>query len=149
MHKLTIYDASGKNVLGKVTQKKCRNKKRPLARFFEKEFILEMNGTELGSMTSHVSLGLKKFNFTFNNWSVYGDIFKLNFRLMNKLETIMSVKKKALTIGDTYHVDIYRSENELLCVLILLAIDSSLTSKHIDNKRAFRRRTRKFIPFIR
>ena len=138
-HDLTVYDATGENVLGRVKEKLI-SVRSPLS--FErcpKDFIIEMGGRKLGKMKSRFAFGKSKFEFTFNKWVLEGNILGLKYKLLNeKKEKIMDVSSKVLAIGDTYYLDIVNPENELLCVLILLAIDSSHSSKSNDNDRTIR-----------
>ena len=144
-HNLTVYDATGENVLGRVKEKLI-SVRSPLS--FEshpKDFIIEMGGKKLGKMKSRFAFGKSKFEFTFNKWVLEGNILGLKYKLLNeKKEKIMDVSSKVWVIGDTYYLDITDHENELLCVLILLAIDSSQSSKSNDNRRIRRHNDRQF-----
>ena len=138
-HDLTVYDATGKNVLGRVKEKLI-SVRSPLS--FEshpKDFVIEMRGKKLGKMKSRFAFGKSKFEFTFNKWVLEGNILGLKYKLLDeKKEIIMDVSSKVWVIGDTYYLDIVNPENELLCVLILLAIDSSHSSKFSENSRTIR-----------
>ena len=94
-------------------------------------------------MKSRFSFGKRKFKFTFNNWTLEGNIFGLKYKVLDGKEKVMEVSEKVWTIGDVYYLDITNPDNELLCILILLAIDSSHTLKSSDNKRTMRRKTRR------
>ena len=138
-HKLTVYDAGGKTVLGKVKEQLL-----VLRSPFAKDFVLEVGGTKLGKMKSRFAFGKRKYVFTFNNWILEGNILGLKYCLKDGTDNVMEVREKMWRIGDTYHIDIANSENELLCILVLLAIDSSHTSKSKDNERALRHKRSRY-----
>lgn len=137
-HRLTLFDSTGKNVLGRVKEKLI-SIRAPFS-FEDKpqDFVIELNGQKLGKMKSRFALAKRKFEFTFNDWTLEGNVLGLKYKVLSGSETIMEVKETAFTTGDVYYIDIAKPENELICILILLAIDSSHTSKSDDNKRARR-----------
>ncbi len=139
-HDLTVYDSSGKIVLGRVKEKLVSFRLPFSLESHPKDFIVEIGGNKLGKMKSRFAFGKSKFEFTFNNWILEGNILGVKYRLMDGKRKIMEVSKKIWGVGDTYHVDITNPDKELLCILILLAIDSSHSSKAHDNKRALRRK---------
>ena len=134
-HNLTVYDAKGKNVLGRVREKLVSLRSPLSLEMSPKDFVIELGGKKLGKMKSRFAFGKRKFEFTFNNWILEGNILGLKYKVLDGKEIVMEVSEKVWTIGDTYYVDISNPDNELLCVLILLAIDSSHSTKSQDNKR--------------
>jgi uncharacterized protein YxjI len=142
-HDLTVYDASGKIKLGRVKEKLVSWRSPFSMEAHPQDFVIEMGGKKLGKMKSRFSFGKRKFKFTFNNWTLEGNIFGLKYKVLDGKEKVMEVSEKVWTIGDIYYLDITNPDNELLCILILLAIDSSRTSKSSDNKRTMRRKTRR------
>lgn len=142
-HNLTVYDASGKNVLGRVKEKLISIRSPLSLEAHPQDFVIEMGGNKLGKMKSRFAFGKRKFEFTFNKWVLEGNILGLKYKVLDGKDVIMDVREKVWTIGDVYYIDIANPDNELLCLLILLAIDSSHTSKSSDNKRTMKRATRR------
>ena len=147
-HDLTVYDASGKIKLGRVKEKLVSLRSPFSMEAHPQDFVIEMGGKKLGKMKSRFAFGKRKFKFTFNDWSLEGNIFGLKYKVLDGKEKVMEVSEKVWTIGDTYYIDITNPDNELLCILILLAIDSSHTSKSSDNNRTMKRRTRRLRHWI-
>ncbi|MBQ9703863.1 MAG: hypothetical protein IJV68_04895 [Clostridia bacterium] len=147
-HDLTVYDASGKIKLGRVKEKLVSWRSPFSMEAHPQDFVIEMGGKKLGKMKSRFSFGKRKFKFTFNNWTLEGNIFGLKYKVLDGKEKVMEVSEKVWTIGDVYYLDITNPDNELLCILILLAIDSSHTLKSSDNKRTMRRKTRRLRHWI-
>ena len=54
----------------------------------------------------------------------------------------MTTSQKLSYVNDMYYVDITKPENELYCVLILLALDSASISKTEESKKAMKRKIR-------
>ncbi len=142
-HDLTVYDASGKVVLGRVREKLVSLRSPFSLESHPQDFVIEMGGKKLGKMKSRFAFGKRKFEFTFNDWVLEGNILGIKYKVLDGKEKVMEVSQKVWSIGDTYFVDITNPDNELLCILILLAIDSSHTSKSHDNKRTIKRKTRR------
>ncbi len=138
IHNLTVYDASGKIVLGRVREQLISLRSPLSLEQHPQDFIIEMDGKKLGKMKSRFAFGKRKFEFTFNNWVLEGNILGLKYKVFENKEIIMQVQEKAFSTGDFYYLDITNPDNELLCVLILLAIDSSHTSKSHDNSRTIK-----------
>ena len=93
-------------------------------------------------MKSKFAFGKSKFAFSFNDWVLKGDILGLKYKVTNKEEVVMEVKQKVFSFGDVYYIDITKPENELVCLLILLAIDSSHSTKAEDTGEAVREKRR-------
>ena len=137
-HDLTVYDASGKIKLGRVKEKLVSWRSPFSMEAHPQDFVIETGGKKLGKMKSRFAFGKRKFEFTFNNWVLEGNILGLKYKVLENKEIIMQVQEKAFSTGDFYYLDITNPDNELLCVLILLAIDSSHTSKSHDNSRTIK-----------
>ena len=142
-HNLSLYDAGGKILLGRVKEKLISFRSPFSFERAPKDFIIEIGGRKLGKMKSRYAFGKVKFEFTFNKWMVQGNISGLKYKIVSGQDTIMEINGRLGTIGDTYYVDITNPKYEILCILVLLAIDSSHTSKSNDSKRAFRYKTRR------
>ena len=147
-HDFTVYDATGKIALGRVREKMLALRSPISFERHPKDFIIQMDGKKLGKMKSRYVFGKQKCEFTFNNWVLEGNVFGVKYKVLDGKEKVMEVSQKVWVIGDTYYLDIANPDDELLCVLILLAIDSSHSSKSDDNKQTvihkYRRARRTF-----
>lgn len=144
-HDLTVYDASGKTKLGRVKEKLISWRFPFSMEANPQDFVFEIGGQKLGKMKSQFSFGKRKFKFTFNNWTLEGNIWGLKYNILDGQEKVMEVSEKVWGSGDTYYIDIANPDNELLCILILLALDSSHTSKSSENKRTMARRLKDWL----
>ena len=137
-HHLSIYDKAGKNKLGEVKEKLIAWRSPFSMEAHPQDFIIELNGKKIGKIKSRFAFGKRKFEFDFNGWIIEGNVLGFKYKVLDGKDIIMEVGQKLLYTGDTYFIDITNPENELLCLMIALAIDSSHTSKSSDNKRARR-----------
>lgn len=129
-HHLHIYDPSGKIEIGFVKEKLIAMRGPLSMEGDPKNFSLQINGKEIGTMKTKYAFGKRKFVFDFNDWEVEGDFFGRNYTVQCEKETIMTVKQKGFAGGDRYFLDITNPPTELLCVLIAVAIDAAEVSKH-------------------
>lgn len=72
---------------------------------------------------------------------IEGNIIGSKYKIRDGQEVVMEVYEKLWFGEDTYFVDISNPENEVLCLMIALAIDSSHSSKSRDNKRALKHKS--------
>lgn len=60
------------------------------------------------------------------NWSVQGDFLAHNYDITSNTETIMHIQKHWFTWGDSYELNINKSENALLALAIVIVVDSEM-----------------------
>ena len=139
-HELSIYDETGKNKLAEVKEKLIALRSPLSLDSHPQDFVLILNGKKIGMVKSRYSVGKQKFECTYNGWKILGNFIGSSYKVYNKEEVVMKVDKKLALHEDLYFVDILNKEDELLCLMIALAIDSSMSSKTRDNRRALRRK---------
>ena len=141
-HHLHIYDSTGRKELATVKEKLIAVRS-PLS--FDtnpKDFVIEVNGKKLGKVKTKAAFAKQKFDVTFNDWSVEGDVFGKNYKIIDKDgSVIMTASQKLSYTNDMYYVDITDPKDEFYCVLILLALDSASISKTEENKRTIKRKS--------
>ena len=138
-HNLTIYDSTGKNKLGEVKEKLISLRSPLSLESHPQDFVLYINGKKLGKIRSRFSFAKPKFKCDFNNWIIDGNFIGSKYKVTNEKKIVMEVDKKIALREDLYFVYIINSEDELLCLMIALTIDCSISSKVRDNDRAIRR----------
>ncbi len=141
-HHLHIYDAQGKRELATVKETLIAVRSPISLDSHPKDFVIEVGGKKLGKVKTKGSFGKQKFDVTFNDWSIEGDIFGKNYKVMDKSGNIvMTVSKKLSYVNDMHFVDITNPQDEFHCMLIVLALDSASISKSEENKRTIKRKT--------
>ncbi len=140
-HHLHIYDATGKRELATVKEKLIAIRSPFTLESKPKDFVIEINGKKIGKVKTKASFSKQKFEVTFNEWVVEGDVFGKNYKVLDKEGTvIMTASQKLSYVNDMYYVDVVDPNNEFYSVLILLALDSASISKHEETKNTMKRR---------
>lgn len=141
-HHLHIYDASGWTELATVKEKLIAVRSPLSLDSNPKDFVIEVGGQKIGKVKTKAAFAKQKFDITFNDWSVEGDVFGKNYKVIDKAgNVIMTASQKLSYVNDMYYVDITDPKNEFYCVLILLALDSASMSKSEENKRTIKKKT--------
>lgn len=141
-HHLHIYDASGRTELATVKEKLIAVRSPLSLDSNPKDFVIEVGGQKVGKVKTKAAFAKQKFDITFNDWSVEGDVFGKNYKVIDKAgNVIMTASQKLSYVNDMYYVDITDPKDEFYCVLILLALDSAGMSKSEENKRTLKKKT--------
>lgn len=141
-HHLHIYDATGKNELATVKEKLIAMRSPLSMDSHPKDFVIEVGGKKVGKVKTKAAFAKQKFDVTFNDWAVKGDVLGKNYKVLDKDgNVIMFASQKLSYVNDMYFVDITDPKDEFYCVLILLALDSASITKSEENKRTIKRKT--------
>ena len=140
-HMLSVYDKTGKNKLGEVNQKHIALRSPFSMESRPQDFVVKIGNKKIGKIKSRFSLTKPKFEFDFNGWVIEGNIIGSKYKIKNGQDLIMEVDEKLWCGEDTCFLDIFNPDDEVLCLMIALAIDSSSTSKSTDNRDALRHKS--------
>lgn len=133
-HHLHIYDANNLE-LGVIKEKLLsfrspfNLKNKPI------DFEIEVAGKKLGKIKSRGGFFKTKYDIDFKGWKIEGDVIGVKYRVFIGDKTIMQVSFKLILDGDTYFIEIFDPNDELLCLMIALALDAASSSKGYDFKR--------------
>lgn len=141
-HHLHVYDASGATELATVKEQLIALRSPLSLDSHPKDFVIEVGGKKIGKVKTKAAFAKQKFDVTFNDWTVEGDVIGKNFKVLDKDKNIVMTISQKMAIGqDLYYVDITKPEDEFYCVLILLALDAASTTKAEDTKRTIKKKT--------
>lgn len=119
-HKLNIYDKNG-NLAGVVQEEILR---------FLPRFTLIQDGKEIGYIKKEFTFLKPVFSLSCRDWTVKGDCLEWNYEVRDgQNELIMTAGKRVLSWTDTYVIEYGKRENELLSLMIVLAIDAAKCSQ--------------------
>lgn len=65
-----------------------------------------------------------EFKVTGMHWEIKGTLFDDNFKIVKMLETIATIHKEMLSLGDSYKVKVTKDENDLAVIALVLAMDA-------------------------
>lgn len=141
-HHLHIYDATGRTELAEVKEKMIAVRSPLSMDSNPKDFVIEVSGKKIGKVKTKAAFAKQKFDITFNDWTVEGDVFGKNYKVLDKNDNIiMTASQKLMRANNMYYVDITDPKDEFYCVLITLALDSASMSKHEETKRTVKKET--------
>lgn len=114
-HQLHVYDAYG-NEIGQIHQK--------LFTFMPK-FEIEMGGRVLGTISRVITFFKPEYEIDFNGWYVKGDFLGWEYDVFSRDGLIVHITKEWLHWGDTYVLDFTKPEDELMGLMLVIAIDAA------------------------
>ena len=114
-HRLHVYDMAGREV-GMV-----REHVMSLLPVFD----IEVEGVLQGSIQKKFTLFCPKYEIDFNGWRVEGDFLGWDYDVYSGCSTVIHISKEILSWGDTYVIDIADSNDELMGLMLVIAIDAA------------------------
>ena len=121
-HQLHVYDMND-NEIGSIHEKIFS---------FPKQFEIVMGGVPRGHITKHFTLFFQKYDIDFNGWHVEGDFLDWDYDVYSNGRPIIHINKEWLSWGDTYTIDFENPEDELMGLMLVIAIDAA-NCDHSDN----------------
>lgn len=118
-HRLHVYDAGG-NEIGVVKQRIMT---------LLPAFDIEIGGIIQGSIQKQFAFFKPKYEIDFNGWRVEGDFLGWDYDVYSGCSSIMHISKELLHCGDTYVIDFVSPSDELIGLLLVLAIDAANCSQ--------------------
>jgi len=115
-HNIHIYNAATNVEVGAVHQKLFS---------LLPQFEIEINGNTVGEIQNKFSLFKPKYEIDCKGWRVEGDLFGWNYEIMSAYAPIMQIYKEPFHWGDTYVLDFQNPEDELMGLLLVIAIDAA------------------------
>lgn len=118
-HCLEIFDAAGSHV-GTVKEEVLTLLPR---------FAMYIGGNYIGQIKKEFTFFKPVFTLDCNDWQVEGNWVEWDYEVRDsKGMTVMFADKELWNWSDTYVLDIGRTEDQLLCLMIVLAIDAAKCS---------------------
>ena len=114
-HQLHVYD-SNRNEIGMIKQKILT-----LLPAFE----IVIGGVTIGRIQKKLTFLKPKYEIDYNGWRVEGDFMGWNYDVYFGNNPIMYISKELLRFGDTYVIDIGNPEDELMGMMLVIAIDAA------------------------
>lgn len=114
-HRLHVYDSSGSEA-GMIKQ-----------RLFTllPAFDIEVGGVTRGSIQKKFTLLRPKYDVDFNGWRAEGNFLGWDYDVYSGCNPVVHITKEILHWGDTYVVDIANPADELMGLMLVIAIDAA------------------------
>lgn len=114
-HRLHVYDES-RNEVGVIRQKLMT-----LLPAFE----IETGGVVRGRIEKQFTLFRPKYEVDFNGWRAEGDFLGWDYDVYSGCSAVIHISRQLFRWGDTYVIDILNPEDELMGLLLVIAIDAA------------------------
>lgn len=114
-HQLHVFDTRD-NEIGSVHE---------VVFSFPKQFEIVMGGSARGTITKQFTFFKQEYDIDFNGWYVEGDFLDWNYDVYSNGRPIIHINKEWFAWGDTYTIDIENPADELMAVMLVVAIDAA------------------------
>lgn len=85
---------------------------------------------ERGQIEKQFTLFQPKYDIDFNGWRVEGDFLGWDYDVYSGCSSIIHISKQLLHWGDTYVIDFTNPGDELLGMMLVIAIDAANCSQN-------------------
>ena len=114
-HQLHVYDRAGKEI-GRIKQKLLT---------LLPAFAIEMNGRTYGTVQKKWTLFKPRYEIDFNGWRVEGNFLGWDYGVYSGNIPVAHISKELFHWGDTYVIDIANPRDELMGMMLVIAIDAA------------------------
>ena len=88
-------------------------------------YSMSIDGRKIGTLSRKMSIKIK-FELSFNGWHVDGNLMQDSFLITDKNGNFMMKFSHAFSARDTYVLEMYNRENEILGLLLVMAVEIAL-----------------------
>ncbi len=96
-------------------------------------YFVEIRGVTVASVVKEFTFFRPSYRVEGLPWKVKGDFWSHDYVMHDDRKDIMRLNKAWFTWGDSYELEIFDPENELLCLCVTLAIDCALAQAQNSN----------------
>lgn len=89
------------------------------------KFEVEIQGKRVGLIEKRFTFFKPKYEIDYNGWRVEGDFLGWEYDVMSGCSAVMHISKEILHWGDTYVIDFQNPEDEIMGLLLVIAIDAA------------------------
>jgi uncharacterized protein YxjI len=114
-HNIHVYDKNTGREVGSIHQKLFT---------FLPEFEIVIDGRVMGSVRKEFTFFHPKYHVDYRGWSVEGDVFGWDYRVMRGDMEVMSISKELFNWSDTYSLRYDSPADEIPGLLLVIAIDA-------------------------
>lgn len=114
-HRLHVYDMAGREV-GMVKEHVMS---------LLPVFDIEVEGVMQGSIQKKFTFFSEKYEIDFNGWRVEGDFLGWDYDVYSGCSVAVHISKELLHWGDTYVIDFANPTDELMGLMLVIAIDAA------------------------
>ena len=120
-HQLHIYDRHRKEV-GMIKQRLLT---------LMPAFDIEIDGEIVGTIQKRFTFLKPKYEVDFNGWRCEGDFLGWDYQVYADCSPVIHITKELWHWGDTYVIDFVHPADELMGLMLVIAIDAANCSERI------------------
>ncbi len=120
------------NLIGKKKLTVFDMDKKEVAQVKEQDFLgmisydIRVGGKKVANMKAKKNDIKPEFKVSGMGWNIKGGVWENTFKIHKLLATIATIKKEAISIGDSYKIKVEKGENDLAVIALVLAIDAAM-----------------------
>lgn len=118
-HKIHVFDQKGREI-GSIHEKMFQ---------ILPTFDIYLHGRKVGSVNKKFTLFRPKYEIDCCGWRVEGDFMNWEYDVYQGCSTIIQITKKLFAWGDTYVINYNNADDEIMGLLLVIAIDAANCSK--------------------
>lgn len=122
-HQLHVYDRE-KHEIGMVKQRILT---------FLPAFDIEIDGKTFGSIEKEFSFFKPKYKIDYNGWRCEGNFLEWDYDVYAGCSVVAHIKKELFRWGDTYVIDIADPKDEIVALMLAVAIDAANCTQRNDS----------------
>lgn len=88
-------------------------------------FEIDIAGRYCGRVQKRFTLFRPKYEIDFNGWRAEGDFLGWDYDVYSGCSSVVHISKELFHWGDTYVIDIANPEDELMALMLVIAIDAA------------------------
>ena len=93
------------------------------------KFIVSINGQDIAEIVKEFTFFRPKYRIDGLGWEIDGDFWDHDYTITQNGRPIVSISKEWFTWGDCYELDIESTEDEIVALAVVLAIDCVLEAQ--------------------
>ncbi len=93
-------------------------------------YYISKNGSDIALVTKKIAFATQKYEIDGLNWTVSGDFFAHDYIIRGNGGNIAFVKKKWLSWGDTYEINIINERDIPSVLAVIIIIDAALAREN-------------------
>ena len=97
-------------------------------------FDIVIGGREFGNIQKEFTFFKPRYEIDYNGWRCEGDFLAWDYDVYAGCSSVVHISKELFHWGDTYTINILNPEDEILALMLVIAIDARIV--HRGSKKA-------------
>lgn len=95
---------------------------------FLPKFFVYVNGSQVAEIVKEISFLFPRYSVEGLGWEIEGSFMAHDYEILQSGCKVVSIHKEWMTWGDCYEIDINHSQDEVIALAVVLAIDCVMAS---------------------